>query len=230
MNNLMIKNINIEERPRERLLKYGKENLSNEELISIIIRCGTKDFSVKNVSLLLLSKFKNIEEFRNININKLLFIKGIGKVKAITLLASLELGKRVYYEEEKKFDVIKNTKDIYNLLSYKLIYETQENFYVILLDAKNKVISYKNMFIGTINKITIHPREVYKYAIDNLAVAIIIAHNHPSGDVNPSNEDIEITNTLVSSGEILGIKLLDHVIISNNKYFSFYEKIKNKNK
>lgn len=226
---MMIKNINPNERPRERLIKYGKENLSNEELISIIIRCGTKNISVKDVSSSLLSSLENIKDLRKININKLSTIKGIGKVKAITLIAALELGKRVYYEEESKLKVIKDTKDIYDLLKYKLIYEMQENFYVILLDAKNKVISFKHMFIGTINKSTVHPREIYKYAIDNLAVAIIVAHNHPSGDVNPSEEDIETTNILISSGEILGIKLLDHVIISNNKYFSFYEEIKNKN-
>ncbi len=230
MNNIMIKNINPDERPRERLIKYGKESLSNEELISIIIRCGTKNISVKNVSLSILSNFKSVRDLRNININKLSSIKGIGEVKAITLIAALELGKRVYYEKRVSNNKINNTKDIYKLLGPSLVYEMQENFYVILLDVKNNIICYKKMFVGTINKSIVHPREIFKYAIDNLAVSIIIVHNHPSGDTSPSNEDIYITNNIAKIGEIIGIKLLDHVIMSKYGFYSFYENNKNKNK
>lgn len=226
---MTIKELNEEEKPRERLIKYGSSNLSNEELISIILRCGTKNISVKEVSSKVLQFFNNVKNLRDANINNLSSIKGIGKVKAITLIAALELGKRVYYEKENEKRKITNTKDVYNLLEYKMRYEKKENFYVILLDTKNNIISYDCLFIGTINKSVVHPREIFKYAIDNLAASIIICHNHPSGDPTPSNEDIDITNRLSSLGDLMGIKLLDHVIISKNYYYSFYEENKNKN-
>lgn len=225
MNELLIKNMKEENKPRERLIKYGKEILSNEELLSIILRCGTKNISVKELSCKIINSFN----LREVNINNLSSVKGVGKVKAITLIAALELGKRVYYEETCNRYSIKNTKDIYELLKYKLVYEKQENFYVVLLDTKNNVLDYKLMFTGTLNVTSVHPREIYKYAIDNLAASIIVVHNHPSGDVSPSKPDIDITNRLNSLGEILGIKLLDHVIISKNAYYSFYEINKNKN-
>ena len=225
---MTLKELNKEEKPRERLLKYGVNNLTNEELVSIILRCGTKNISVKEVSTKVLNYFNNIKNLRNANINNLVQIKGIGKVKAITLLASLELGKRVYYEEHKEKYKIKSTKDVFNLLKNEVKYEKKEKFYVILLDSKNNVISYKCLFIGTINRSAVHPREIYKYAIDNLAVSIIVAHNHPSGDPLPSKEDENITNSLNTLGEVIGIKLLDHVIIGEEKYYSFYETNKNK--
>lgn len=226
--NYLIKDLPNDEKPRERLLKYGIESLSNNELISIVLRCGTKNSSVKNLSNEILHKFSSVQNLKDITINNLTNIKGIGIVKAITLIASIELGKRVYYEKEVENTIIKKTEDIYNYMEMKVKFNKQEKFYVILLDTKNRIISYKLLFMGTIDFTTVHPREILKYAINNLATSIILIHNHPSGDPNPSNNDIEFTSTFSKASKLIGINFLDHVIIGHNKYYSFYEMIKNK--
>lgn len=223
MSKIMIKDIPLSERPRERLVKYGKENLSNEELLSIILKTGTKNYSVKDLSNHILKNFKNIKEMKYITINKLIEINGIGKVKAIELLAALELGKRVYYTEQKEKVLLNSSKKIYEYFKNIFIEEYQECFYALYLDTKSKLISYKLLFKGTINSSCVHPREVFKNAFLESAYSIIVIHNHPSGDSTPSKEDIKVTKTLMEIGKIMAIPVVDHIIIGNNQYYSFYE-------
>ena len=220
---LKIKDIPKNERPRERLIKYGVENLSNEELLSIIIKTDTKDYSVKAISQILLNEIKDIKNLKDITLNKLTNIKGIGKVKAIELLASIELGKRVFEEEKKTQIKLNNSSLIYEYFKDKLKNEKQENFYAIYLDSKSNLISYKLLFKGTLNSSCVHPREIFKYAHLEIAYSIIVIHNHPSGDPTPSKEDEKTTKSLIEIGKLMSIPVVDHIIFGKNKYFSFYE-------
>lgn len=219
----MIKDIIKSERPRERLLQVGEKALSNEELLSIILKTGTKNISVKDLSREILNEIKEIESLKDITYNKLIKIKGIGNVKAIELLASLELGRRVYHNNIKQKIKLNNTTLIFDTFKDIFINEMQENFYAIYLNTKMELISYKLLFKGTINTSVVHPREIYKYAFLESAHSIIVLHNHPSNNTFPSKEDIELTNKLFEIGAIMGIPLLDHIIIGKDNYYSFYE-------
>jgi DNA repair protein RadC len=220
----MIKDIPTSEKPRERMVKYGVENVSNEDLLAIIIKSGTKSFSSKHIASLILSQIKDISELKNFNITRLSKIKGIGFVKAIEFLAALELGRRVYYE--KKIDAknkLNNPLSIYEYFKYKINDIKQEHFYCLYLDNKKNLIDYKLLFIGTINMSIVHPREIFKEAYLLSAAGIICIHNHPSGSALPSEEDKKMTSNLVKVGKLLGIEIIDHVIISENEFYSFYE-------
>ena len=220
--NVKIKDMADTEKPRERLLLVGKENLSNEELLSIILKTGTFDTSVKILSSLILKKFGKIENLSKATVNKLTEIKGIGKVKAIELIASLELGKRVYYNKEKIPIKLNSTSKVFEYFKDIFYNESQENFYAVYLDTKSNLISFKLLFIGTINSSIVHPREIFKYAFLESAASIIVMHNHPSGDPTPSSVDIELTKHLFQIGDIVGIKVLDHIIFAKDNYYSFY--------
>lgn len=212
------------EKPRERLLKIGSENLSNEELISIILSSGTKNKSVKELSKEVLSMVNEISQLKNLSINKLMNIKGIGYTKAIGLVASLELGRRVYtYDDYKRKIKINTSYKVYKYFYEKLKYEKQEHFYVLYLDSKKNIIDEKLLFKGTVDTSNTHPREIFKEAFLLSSSAFICIHNHPSGDVTPSKKDIEFTNILIKSSKIMGITFLDHIIIGKNDYFSFFE-------
>lgn len=222
MNNLLIKNIPEFDRPRERFKKYGVENLSNNELISIILSSGTKNISVKELASNILGKLDDISDLKNMTLNKLKQTKGIGEVKAITLLSALELGKRVYYEKNISKIKMNSADKIYNYMKDIVCNKNQEYFYALYLDSKKNLIDKKLLFIGTINKSIVHPREIFKYAYLLSASSIVCIHNHPSGDPLPSKEDMLITKHLVDIGKIQGISVVDHIIIGNN-YYSFYE-------
>lgn len=221
---IKFKNLPDSEKPRERLYMYGSENLSNEELFSIIIKTGTKNFSVKEVSLKLLEVVGDLDNFKDIGVNSLMKIAGIGRVKAIEIKAALELGRRVYMNNNKIDKIVLNSSEIiYNYFLDILIDKKQEYFYCIYVDNKSKYIDKKCLFIGTINSSIVHPREVFKEAYLLSASGIICVHNHPSGDVTPSREDINLTKKLKEISLIHGIKLLDHIIIGNDNYFSFFD-------
>ena len=217
------KSIPDSDKPRERLYNIGSENLSNEELISIILKTGSKGYSVKEVSLKLLEYLGDISKLKDIGISSLVKIDGIGKVKAIELKAAIELGKRVYTNNNDKKIKLNNALAIYNYFSDILIDKKQEYFYCVYLDTKGNYLNKKCLFIGTINGSTIHPREIFKEAYLLSANGIICIHNHPSGDSTPSKEDILVTMKIKEIGIIHGIKLMDHVIIGNNNYYSFYD-------
>lgn len=226
--NTMIKDIPKSERPRERAIKYGVDYLSNEELISVIIKTGTKDISVKSLSNKILSLTRNISDLKDLTLNVLTSINGIGNVKAIELLCALELGKRVFYKIDKEKIKLNNSKVIYNYFKDLVIDENQENFYAIYLDTKSNLITYKLLFKGTINTSCVHPREIFKYAVLNSAYSIIVFHNHPSGDSSPSVQDEEITSSLFEIGKMMAIPVVDHIIFGRDNYFSFYEYFSNK--
>ena len=220
---ILIKDIPVLERPRERFLKYGSSNLSNEELLSIILKNGTKSSSVKELSNNILKELNDITNLKDMTINSLKRIKGIGEVKAITLMASIELGKRVYENKKDKYIKLDSSNSIYEFIKNDLVYKKQEFFYCLYLDTKKFLIEKKLLFIGTLNNASVHPREIFKYAYLLSSDSIICIHNHPSGDTLPSKEDIVLTNKLVEIGKILGISVIDHIIIGNNNYYSFYD-------
>lgn len=215
----LIKDLPEEEKPREKLKKYGVKNLTDEELIAIILRCGTKNMSVKDLAIKIKKEFKNLSDLSYIELSK---IKGMGEVKAITLLAAIELGIRSTYKEDKNLK-LNRPENIYKFFKNKLIHLQQENLIAIFLDNKNKLITYKTIFIGTINMSISHPREIFKEAMKNSSVYIILIHNHPSGDPTPSIADLKFTNQVYKTSKIIGIPLLDHIIIGNNNYYSFYD-------
>ncbi len=219
-----IKDIPTLDRPRERLINYGVENLSNEELLAIIFKTGTKGESAKDLGVKVLSKLDNIKKLNDINLEFLKEIKGIGMSKSCDLLAAIELGKRI----NREVDTIKNVKLTSSDLVYKYYKDKigdklQEYFYAIYLDSGKKVIGDKLLFIGTVNYSLVHPREIFKEAYLLGASAIICIHNHPGGNPLPSKQDYDITKNLVEASKILGVKFLDHIIITKKNYYSFLE-------
>ncbi len=221
---MRFKDIPNNEKPRERLFLYGSETLSNEELLCIILRTGTKKYSVREIAFNLLSKIKNIKNIRDIGMNTLMEIEGIGKVKAIELKAIIEFGRRIYkLEDINSLVYFTNAIDIYKYFVsiYRDTY--QEEFYCVYLDNRKKYLDRKKLFVGSINKSIVHPREVFKNAYLLSASYIICLHNHPGGDPSPSREDIDLTMKLYEIGIIHSVPLLDHIIIGRNNYFSFYE-------
>jgi DNA repair protein RadC len=221
--NLKIKEIPQDERPRERLLCYGVEQLSNEELLAILLKTGTRDMSAKVLASYLLKEIGNISELQHTSYQVLAQMKGIGRAKACTLLAAVELGKRVL---QKKSILYQKFTDAYQVASYyqdKIGHFKQEYFICIYLDVSKKLIHEKVLFIGTLNRSLVHPREVFKEAYQVSASSIICVHNHPSGEVLPSKEDVLFTSQLVKVGKMLGIEVIDHIIIGEDKYYSFFE-------
>lgn len=218
------KNIPESDKPRERLYQYGSENLSDEELISIILKTGTKGMSVKEVSLKLLENVGNIKRLKDIGINTLMGINGIGRVKAIEIKAAIELGRRIYIENNKLSGVIlNNSLKIYEYFKDLVGNKKQEYFYTVYVDTKGRYIDKKCLFVGTINNSIVHPREIFKEAYLLSANGIICIHNHPSGDPTPSKEDVMITRKIKEIAMIHGIRLVDHLIVGVNSYYSFYE-------
>ena len=223
---MLIKDLPECEKPRERMLEYGVENLSNVDLLSIILRNGVKDISVKEVAINILNNVESINDLSSLGVRELSNINGVGPVKAITLLASIELGKRVSIKEAKANMSLSNKEKIHEVFKKFFINENQEKFLAIFLDNKKCLINYKILFIGTNNASIAHPREVFMEAIKANASAVVVMHNHPSGNVLPSEEDKNITEKLIQSGHMLGIPLLDHIITNGEEYYSFYDEFK----
>lgn len=220
---MLIKEMPEDERPRERLINYGASNLSNEELLSIILRCGTKNKSVKELSTDILKEFKSLSNLRNATLNKLLSINGMGLSKSTILLAIMELSKRMYFENNNQKIILNNPEKIFNHTKYIFNNKKQELFYCLYFNNKQQLIGKELLFVGTVNQSTTHPREIFKYAYLYSASAIVCLHNHPSGDINPSREDILFTDALVEIGKMQKIPILDHIIVSNNSFYSFHD-------
>ena len=217
-----IKELPEEERPRERLKNVGVNNLTDKEIISSILKTGTKDRNVNDLSLDLLNRY-NLIELKNISLNDLTKIKGIGEVKAIELITAIELGKRIFLRETKKLKKLDSSTKIWEDSKYIFTGLKQECFYCYYFNTKQELIKRKMIFKGTINTSTTHTREVFKEAYLLSASFIVCLHNHPSGDVTPSKEDIIFTKALIKTGEIQKIPVIDHIIVGEDKYFSFYE-------
>ena len=223
MENVKIKKLPINDRPRERLINYGVKNLSNEELLSILLNSGTKDMSVKNLACNILSKTTSLNDLKNISFQDLINIKGVGSAKASIILSFVELSRRMNMSVESINKVkLNDPKKVFEFYRFK-ISRFQEEFYCIYLDAKKRVIEQKLLFIGTVNHSMVHPRDVFKEAYNSNSAFIICIHNHPSGDVNPSLDDVKVTQRLVEIGNLMGIRVVDHIIVSENNYYSFLE-------
>lgn len=220
---IKIKDLPINDRPRERLINKGVQSLSDEELLSIVLKTGTKDVSAKVLAMELLKKIGTIQNLKNIGFHALTQIKGIGTAKACLILAIQELNRRMNIKQDKIVDVKITTPEVVYDYYKNIVNEYQEYFYCLYLDSNKKVLSEKLLFMGTVNESMVHPRDVFKEAYLVNATAIICVHNHPTGDVRPSKEDIIVTDRLNEIGYLMGIKLVDHVIVSKNKYYSFLE-------
>ncbi len=220
----LLKDLPKENLPRERLVSYGPESLSNEELISIILRTGTKGHSVKDLSNEILASTKTLADLKNLTINKLKLIRGLGEVKSITLIAALELGKRVFLMEEVPEKLkINCSVDAYRYFAHLINDKKQEHFLAIYLDCHSICISKRIVFTGTINESIVHPREVFRGAIEESATSIILMHNHPSGDTTPSKADDLTTKNFLETGVTIGIKVVDHIIVGKDNYYSYLE-------
>lgn len=210
--------------PRERIHKQGVNQLSNVELIAAILGTGSAQKSVLTLSSEVVDHLPSgIKSFADLSVDELMKIEGIGNGKACQLLASVELGKRVYHGSQERLTKISNPADVATLMMADLRYKKQEHFVVLILDTKNQVTAIETITIGTLNASLVHPREVFCRAIRKSANGIILVHNHPSGHPEPSREDHMLTERLSESGKIIGISILDHVILGDGNYYSFKE-------
>ncbi|MGG0716322.1 DNA repair protein RadC [Robertmurraya massiliosenegalensis] len=221
---LMIRDFPEDERPRERFEQSGPASLSNHELIAILLRTGTKEESVLQLSNRLLTNFEGLRLLKDATLDEITAIKGIGKAKAIQVLAAVEIGRRISNLAYDDRYVIRSPEDGANYVMNEMRFLSQEHFVCLYLNTKNQVLHKKTIFIGSLNASIVHPREVFKEALRRSAASVICLHNHPSGDPTPSREDIEVTKRLVESGKIIGIEILDHLIIGENKFVSLKEK------
>ncbi len=223
--NYTIKELPMTERPREKLYSYGPGALSNEELLAIIIRTGNKnDTAIDLARKILSSDGRGLVHLRDTSLQSLMEVKGVGQCKAAQILAAIEIGKRISYHHALNKVKINDPSTIANLYMDEMRYLQKEHFKIILLDTKNQIIVTEEISVGTLNASIVHPRDVFRAAIKRNANSMILIHNHPSGDPTPSNEDINITNRLIDGGNLIGIKVLDHIIIGDNRYISFKEK------
>ena len=218
-----ISELHIADRPRERLIHQGAESLSNQELIAILLRTGTRSESVLQLSNRVLAFFDRIQDMQHATLEEMTSVKGIGEAKAVQLLAAVELGKRLTRKHSTERYIIRSPEDAAAYLMPDMSNLNQEHFVVLFLNVKNEVLHSRTIFIGSLNSSIVHPREVFREAVKRSAASIICAHNHPSGNPAPSPEDIEVTKRLAEAGKIVGIDLLDHIIIGDHKFLSLKE-------
>lgn len=221
---MMIKEIPVYDRPRERFMKYPIESIQTTELLAIILRTGSKQESVIELAKKVLYSYDDLKELSDTSIKDLMRIKGIGQAKAIELLAAIELGKRVVKSNFIQNVRLQSPEEIYRYLKSELEMKTQEHFVALFLNTKGGLIKKETLFIGSLNSSLVHPREIFKHAVINSAAAMVICHNHPSGDPTPSKADIDITKLLHKNSMMMDIELLDHLIIGKDRYFSFKQK------
>lgn len=211
-------------RPRERLEEYGVSNLADHELLAIILRTGTKGNNVVGLALDVLNAVEDLYRLRHVSMQELTKIPGIGKVKASEILSAIEFGRRVNQSSQSKEGTVSSSQWVGNYLLEELSNLKQENVLALYLNTKNEIIKKDTVFIGSLNSSVAHPREIFNRAISYSAARIILAHNHPSGNVEPSEADLSFTHRMIEAGELLGIEVLDHFIIGEHCYLSMREK------
>jgi len=221
---LMLRDLPHEERPRERMMQYGAESLSQAELLAILLRTGTQRESAIGIAQRMLSQSGGLRQLADLSIKELTAIKGIGPAKAIQLKAGIELGRRMANSRLNDPVTIRSPHDAADILTEQLRYLQKEHFVCLFLNTKNHVIAQETLSMGSLNASIVHPREVFRAAIKSSSASIICAHNHPSGDPTPSPEDIALTSRLIQAGEIVGIDVLDHLIIGDSSFVSMKEK------
>lgn len=222
------------ERPRERFIEHGAEKLSSAELLALIINNGTRGESVMMISQKLIMRFGSLLGIMEASLEDLKQIKGLGDAKATKLMASFAIAKKVLNEisvleahkesERKKYNAVTSPVELFNIIRLKVINFSKEHFFVVSLDTRNNFIGVDEISVGTLTASLVHPRETFESAIRRHAAQIIIAHNHPSGETEPSEDDLKITKRLVEAGKIMGIEVLDHLIFTDKTYLSFKEK------
>lgn len=213
-------NCPVYERPREKAVQYGIETLSNQELLAIILRTGSKDMSVLKLAQYLLEEIGGFHHLKDVDYHQLIQIKGIKQAKAVELLACVELAKRMQNYQEDKF-IIHEPMDGYNLVKNKLLFEKQEKVILLCLNAKLEVVMEKLLFIGGESTSLFEPKEIFQYTLRCGASRMILIHNHPSGNPTPSLEDKQMTETLVMMAKQLQIEFIDHLIIGSHCFYSF---------
>ncbi len=217
----LIKEMPFKERPRERFLRYGREALSTQELIAIILRTGTRQCSVLELSQRITCQYKTLKKLSQTNVRELTRSKGMGEAKAIQLLAALEIGRRLISESFPEQITLLSPDKVYEFMKTDLEMCTQETFHSLYLDTKGALIEKQKLFVGSLSSALVHPRELFKHAVTLSAASIVLVHNHPSGDPTPSESDRRITNVMVENGKLMDIAILDHIIIGKGEYFSF---------
>lgn len=222
-NSFTIHDLPLEERPRERLIKFGEHSLSIQELLQLILGRGIAGESVAVTAQKLLTHFGSLQKLSEATVEELSQIKGIGLAKACQIRAAFEIGRRVSTQVPPyKKKELTDPEKVYRFIKSKLKDYSKEHFYLITLDSRNR--SIHEVSIGTLNANPVHPREAFSEAIKSKAATVIFAHNHPSDNSDPSEDDLVITKRLVEVGKILGIEVFDHIIITKTSYFSFKEK------
>jgi DNA repair protein RadC len=219
----LLRDLQPEDRPRERMMQYGSAALSNAELLAILLRTGTFSESALRLAERVLAECGGLRGISELSRDELTRIKGIGDAKALQIQAGIELGRRMAKSKLNKTVSIRTPSDVAELLTEELRYHQKEHFCCVFLNTKNQVLAYEVLSIGSLNAAIVHPREVFAAAIKRNSASIICVHNHPSGDPTPSKEDIDITERLVEGGRILGIDVLDHVIIGDTQFISLKE-------
>jgi DNA repair protein RadC len=220
----MLRDLPHEERPRERMMHYGAESLSQAELLAILLRTGAQSESAIHIAQRLLGITGGLRGLADLSIEELTTIKGIGPAKAVQLKAGIELGRRMANSRLTEPVIIRSPQDAAEILTEQLRYLQKEHFICLFLNTKNHVIAQETLSMGSLNASIVHPREVFRAAMKCSSAAIICAHNHPSGDPTPSPEDIALTSRLMQAGEIVGIDVLDHLVIGDSSYVSLKEK------
>jgi len=219
---MRIKDLPNDSKPRERFVKYGAEALSDAELFAILLRTGTKNENVIEVANKLISEY-GLDKLFECSLKELEKIKGIGPSKAMQILTIAEIQKRIN-NSKNPVKKISRAEDVFNYFYERLKDEKQENFYILILNNQNNIIKEQLISKGVLDAAILHPREVFKPAIKNSASKIILVHNHPSGNPEPSPEDLDITKQLIDAGKLIDIKILDHVIIGEGKWWSWVER------
>ncbi|MDP6509939.1 MAG: DNA repair protein RadC [Dehalococcoidia bacterium] len=220
----LMRDLPMAERPRERLLAQGGQDLSNAELVAIVLRTGSTAENALALATRLLASHGGLAGLARATAGELATVKGIGEAKAAQVVASLESGRRLHALQPQKRPQVKSPQDVANLLQAEMVYLDQEHLRVVLLNTKNQVLSVQQIYRGNVSASLVRVSEIFRTAVRENCPAIIVVHNHPSGDPTPSNEDAEITRQIVEAGGLLHIELLDHIIIAQQGFISLKEK------
>lgn len=210
-------------RPRERLILLGEQQLSDIELLAILLRTGTKKESALELSAHLLRHFETLSNLRRASLSELCELSGIGQVKATEMRAMIELGKRIQLAKNQREGQVLGSQEFGQRIAQEMLNLEQEHLIATYLDGQNQIIEKRTIFIGAVNHAPANPREILYHAIKNLAVGLLVIHNHPSGNVKPSQADKLFTDKIMSSCENLGINFVDHIIVGAGQYYSFRE-------
>lgn len=215
--------IPMDGRPRERMMDYGPKALADHELLAILLRTGTRDKNVVALALEVLKETDDLYNLRHVSMQELMKIPGIGRVKATEIVAAIEFGRRVAHTNQVKEGTVMSSSWVGNYLMNEMSDLKQENVLALYLNTKNEIIKKETIFVGSLSSSIAHPREIFKGAVRYSAARIILAHNHPSGNTEPSEADFNFTRRVVDAGELMGIEVIDHVIVGEDAYLSLRE-------